>query len=502
MFWRRRKDSQRADPDQLVHEGSLLFGQFEQHGDRRFLDLAIICFSGALGALPENSVRSRPIQSELAICLDRRGWVFGNAADVSRAVELLIQLLANAPADHGDRATYEANLALALRHRYEMSGEEADLDRALSLDEGLVKDTANGLNRALLLNNFGKDLALRFLRTSQIYDLDRSIELQREALANVPPDHFQRYGYLNNLANLLITRYRLRRASADLYEAIGNLEEALSSTSDANPDRPGLMNSLAGTLLMRAELDGNADDSGRSVRLLMDVMELASPGTPLYRGSAAGIAEAFVQRYPQTHGLDLLDNAIQITDYLISVSSDESIDPTVYWTRADAFRLRFEALASADDRQRASESARRACELSLHRSPMNTLHSARVWGKWAGTLDDWAEAAEAYAWCLRAIRILFSRQDLRRYKEEWLASATGLASDGAHGFAKAGRLHDAVATAEQCRALLLTEVLVGNEFDLKRLREHGYNDVCDRYERALAKLHRLESNPRASIGFM
>jgi tetratricopeptide (TPR) repeat protein len=491
VFRRWRRGLRQEQPDRLIYEGIWLFQQFEHRGDRKLLEGAIARLSASLEILPLGSTRSREVRNELALSFDRRGTIFGSPSDVDDAVQLLTEVLGEAPDDDAGRAIYEGNLALALRHRYEISHQLADLEQALALDEALV-DAFSGVDRGLLLNNLAKDLALRFLETSQIGDLDRSISLQRDVLTLVPAAHFRRYGYLNNLANQLVTRYRLRGDPADLDESVERLEEALQLVSEDNPDRAGVMSSLAEAAGLRAKLHGNESDWGSAVQLLMDVLNIASPGTRPYKNSVAGVADAFVGRYPYTHDPALLDNAVELTDYLVSENSDASIDPTVYWTRATAFRLRFEASSSVDDRDRSRKSALRACELSIDRSPMNTLNSALEWAEWEGTRNDWTEAAEAYLWCIRALLTLFKTQVFRSHKEEWLASAMNLASDAPHGFAMARRLRDAVVSAEQCRAMLLSEALSRKALDLDALRGCGYAELCDRYERAGATVRRLE----------
>jgi hypothetical protein len=493
MFWRRRKRIPPLTVEQLVREGTEFYAAFERDGQQELLDRAIDRFSQALALLPADLAISRGVLNELALCFDRRGRAYGTVGDLDHAVDLLTTVVQQAPRSEDDRPFYRLNLALALRHRYEQSGERADLDRALAIDEEVFLGRLLAADdRALAGNNLAKDLSLRFLETSQISDLDRAIELQQEALTLVPDGDPQRYGFLNNMAAFQIDRYRLRGDRTDLDEAIAALELALSLVPPASADRPGTMQNLGHALGLRAARDESEDDSGRGVKLLMDVLQVAAPGTGLYNEAVLGVAEAFVDRYPYTHDAHLLHDAVKLTDYLLSVWPDESIDPTVFWTRANAFRLLHETSRSANDRGNASASAQKACELGMLRRPMNTLHSAREWAAWAEHLDNWAEAAKAYEWCLQATRMLFGHQDLRQHKEEWLVSTIGLASDAPYGFARAARLDAAVLAAEQCRAALLSEFLLQRDVDLESLRDGGRPDLSDRYVTSLAALRRLQ----------
>jgi hypothetical protein len=486
-WWNRKRQTPRKESQPIAEAFSLL-QQFEKFGRQDILDEAIDRLYEGASMLEPNSPFARAVRSELAFALDRRGVVFGQPADVESAVGLLRDILRESPSEDPDHSTYQGNLATFLRHRYELKKHRADLDEALALDEGLLQSP--GLDGALLRNNLAKDLNLRFLESSNLGDLDRSIALQHEALASISDSHPQRYGYMNNLANALVTRYRVRRDFADIREAVEVFESAWQLTPQESPDRAGITYSLAQALSERAKADVSDDDSERSVRLFFDVLEMVTPDTHLYQNSVANIANAFVERYPITGDVELLNKAIELTDYMLSVRAATGMDPTAIWTRADAFRLRYDVSASPTDMESANESARAACELSIERSPMNTLNSAWAWAAWAGAHYDWAVSAEAWGWCLQAVRKLFSGQSLRRDKEAWLATAPGLASEAAYGIAKAGRPPDAVVAVEQSRALLLMEALSRRQVDISRLRDAGYPELADRYVAALAALDR------------
>jgi hypothetical protein len=70
--------------------------------------------------------------------------------------------------------------------------------------------------RALCLSNLGNVLQTRFGHTSDLADLDRAVEVGKQAVAAIPADHPYRAGRLSNLGNALRIRFERTRVLADL----------------------------------------------------------------------------------------------------------------------------------------------------------------------------------------------------------------------------------------------------------------------------------------------
>ena len=74
--------------------------------------------------------------SNLGLALRTRFERTGDRADLDAAIDAGQQAVAASPADHPDRAGYLSNLGNALRTRFERTGDQADLDAAIDLSAG------------------------------------------------------------------------------------------------------------------------------------------------------------------------------------------------------------------------------------------------------------------------------------------------------------------------------------------------------------------------------
>lgn len=106
-------------------------------------------------------------------------------------------------------------------------------------------------------------------------------------------------------------------------------------------------------------------------------------------------------------------------------------------------------------------------------------------------LQDWQSTIEAFGYIREMVTQLLALQVFRQNKEAWLRETQVLFNNAAYAFSKLGLLEEAVEAIEEGRARLLSEGLEQHRNDLERLRDLGYSDLYERYEKAAATWNAL-----------
>ena len=163
------------------------------------------------------------------------------------------------------------------------------------------------------------------------------------------------------------------------------------------------------------------------------------------------------------------------------------------WALGRALAARHQRDDEAPDRGRAVECFRAACVLAAEVDPMIVLRATQSWAALEAEDVNWTAAAEPYRLGLAALARLHTAGALRAEKEVWLREARDYAADAALTFAFAREAKDAVVALEQNRALLLTDVLRRERFDLEQLRSTGHAELAERYEWAAERVSALET---------
>jgi CHAT domain len=481
--------------DGLVAFGLAAYQRSQRTEDRAALEAALDAFTYLLEVHKLDDHRSRAARGQLAQLWDAHYRITGDQAELDRAVQLAEMVVAEVPANEEGGVTYLGTLALLLRHRYHDAGRDADLDRAIEINERLV-DNLGERQRELMpvLNNLAQDLMARFNRDARITDLDRALDLRERALALVPAGSDERPGLLLNLGVGLTNRFRLRGLTADLDRAVEALDAALTGLPEGHPERPGFLSSLAAALRQRAEAQGQAGgaveeppDLRRVVELYEEALGQARPGSRLYDLNAVALAGALVERYQYSLEARLLDRTIDLVEETLPrrVSRQRRIDAISLL--GDALRLRYDRTGDADDLARGI-AAYQFCCTEGDFAPMNVIVDADNWGQWAADRGSWDEAARAFRCALDARRLLYQRQSLRGQKEDWLERGLYTAAQAAYASAKVGDLTAAVIAAEEGRALLLSEALQRDLADLDRLSDSGRSELASRFRQARERL--------------
>src|ERR1019366_1986989 len=145
-------------------------------------------------------------------------------------------------------------LAVALKNRYELRGDQADLKEAIAAGRDAVAEEYRMYPaRPRFLTNLGGALWLSFESHGRLSDRDKPIALNREAVAGAGSD--DAVTIQANLGGILQLRFEETTERTDLDEAVANVE----ATPPGHPQVAGSLSSVGGARQTRAFFLGRSD---------------------------------------------------------------------------------------------------------------------------------------------------------------------------------------------------------------------------------------------------
>lgn len=205
------------------------------------------------------------------------------------------------------------NLAVALRMRFEQTGNAIDLDESIGFHRDALNFHSEGHpDRPISQNNLATALRLRFEQRGRKDDLLESIQLHRAALTLRPNGHPHRSSSLCDLAHALNTCFDHYGRPEDLNEAIQLSRVSLALCPEGDLNRGTSLNNLANALHTRYEQSGNTEDLEESIRLHRDALDLCSDGDPERYISCGNLGTALCTRFGRNGDMDDLNDSIQL----------------------------------------------------------------------------------------------------------------------------------------------------------------------------------------------
>ncbi|EYB24229.1 hypothetical protein FG05_10648 [Fusarium graminearum] len=237
-------------PDQAKWLNNLathLIEKFNRSWDLSDLQDAINAASKASDLTPNGPTKARYLEV-VAGSLNRKYEKMGLLTDLKEAIRLTEMALEMLPTHHSKRPQVASTLSDLLSNKYLRNDMMADLDRAIELSrESANANSDHHPSKAIYLDRLAMQLNLRSIRCRTDphlwKDLEESIQLEREALDEIPQDHQYRSEILNTLS------YRLRDAAKndkDLGPASECFLEALQ-----NKNAPTITRVRAGSALLQ-----------------------------------------------------------------------------------------------------------------------------------------------------------------------------------------------------------------------------------------------------------
>ncbi|MFI8194490.1 CHAT domain-containing protein [Streptomyces sp. NPDC085946] len=374
---------------------------FRHGGPRAYLDEAFQTGAEALEALGSEDPRRPTVLSAVALNHQLR---FENDAapdDGDRAVALFREVVETG-VDGGvgddEHAGHLSNLGVALRTRFERTGDLDDLHDAVTAALDAVRASAPGYRRAHRLGQYAGILMARFEHTRAVLDVEHAIDTLTEVLDILPEDDAERTGYLHNRGLAQVARWRVLSDSDALVGALRDLRAAADrGRAERFPDLAAVQSALGGVLRMRFEQLGRIEDLHEAVRVGREAVAEES-GDPVARaGRLTNLGTTLHMCFE--HGgksKDLLE-AIRVGELAVRLLPPGHPDlGAVLMNLAHARRARFEETGDIRAGAAAVLAYRRACRTSTAPAVVR-LQAARSWGA-TEVLRQEARPAPARRW--------------------------------------------------------------------------------------------------------
>lgn len=319
------------------------------------------------------------------------------------------------PTGEPERTHRRIELGQALRMRFEMEGELADLDGSIA---ELTKALAGPLDdevRATVVSFLGLAHLDRYASSGDLADLEAATAAVRHphpAEQAASTTHAQR---LTNLAAVLTARFDAYGDTAELDEALNHLEYAVAATPPAQHDRPVMLIKLAVALSKRGTHTAQDADLDAAEAILRQVA-----GKPSDSGPNQQLARLELGHLLTTRGR----NRRAVNDLVEAVK-----------------QYRTTALAPTQDVR-------------------TRLHCAALWAMTCVTLGDPGQARTAFGVALTDLLPKLTGRALGRESQEVrLREVDSLANAAAAVEITAGRPRQALIRLEQGRGVLLAQAL-------------------------------------------
>ncbi|NKE61439.1 tetratricopeptide repeat protein [Lentzea sp. PSKA42] len=313
--------------------GTALMTRFDRDGDQDDLDEAVEESEAAVADAPPGAPIQAMCLSNLGITLLTRAKRLSSQQDLEDAAAACQAAVDGWP-DHRDIEAMNTNLDTTLRalanflgheaglndridatsdpaelsdllwNRFLLTGDPADLDRAVRVRQDALDA---GESPADHLEGLGNLLRVRFIHFGRSEDLAASIAAGRAAIEATPPGDPELVGRRSTLANALSQRYQNGGPQEDLEEAVRYTRAAVASDAAASPtDLSNLCLSLR-LLFERTDRIEHVDEAVEAGRA---AVAAAPNGTPLLGAYLGNLGGALVTRFRRTSGQADLDEAI------------------------------------------------------------------------------------------------------------------------------------------------------------------------------------------------
>ncbi|WP_254711562.1 CHAT domain-containing protein [Streptomyces sp. TRM64462] len=373
----------------------------------------------------------------------------GNTERLNTLVDRLRRAVDASETGEAERGHRRIELGQALRMRFEVEGELADLDGSITELTETLTGPLGDEERAAAFSFLGLAHLDRYVSSGDLADLEAATAAVRHpypAHLAASRTHARR---LTNLAAVLTARFDAYGDDAELDEAVDHLQYAVAATPPAQHDRPVMLIKLAVALRKRGVHTTRDADLDAAASLLRQVA-----GDPSDTGPNQQLARLELGHLLSTRGR----SRRAVADLVEAVA-----------------QYRTTALAPTQDVR-------------------TRLHCAALWGLTCARLKDLDQARAAFGVALADLLPKLTGRALGRESQETrLREVASLANVAAAVELTAGRPREALIRLEQGRGVLLAQAL--------RLRSRHDDLVAasprlaERYEQVCADLVARQRSP-------
>ncbi|MFJ9121903.1 CHAT domain-containing protein [Streptomyces sp. NPDC102394] len=344
---------------QLLLEGQELWSEYTTGGDRAQEDRALAVMTQAVEqADREGDPALRGVtRFSLGTMLVARYEMSGAQSDVDSGADLLTAALRYLPSEHGDVPAVLATLATASFHRYHRSGAARHLTEAVETARRGIEAVRDPQDFRLggWHSNLGGLLRLRFELTGDERDLDEAIASGRRALECVPAK--DRPLALGALIGNLIQRVVRRGTLTDAAEALAAGREALAAMPPGYVARYQVTGAAVSALRLDHQLAGHRASLDEAIDLQRDLTASLPEGRPDAGIHFSNLSELLRLRYEQLGTRSDLDEAVATARRAEEANTEQARAPHLAATRCLAARVLSTELAEKGDSEGAAVAA-------------------------------------------------------------------------------------------------------------------------------------------------
>ncbi|KAF5557185.1 hypothetical protein FPHYL_7774 [Fusarium phyllophilum] len=240
-------------PKWLNNLGNHLSNRHLLTGSLEDLEEAINLSRGAAASTSDSTTRALFLNN-LSAKLDLKAEVTGNSIDYDEAIGLAKEAITLTPEGHPDQAKWLNNLATHLLEKFDRSWDLNDLQDAINAASRAADLTPNGPTKALYLDTVADGLNRKYDKMGQLTDLEEAIQMTEMALGMLPIHHSKRPQVLSTLSDLFSNRYLRKEMIQDLDRAIELSREAANAKFDNHPYKAIYLDRLAMQLNLRSSI--------------------------------------------------------------------------------------------------------------------------------------------------------------------------------------------------------------------------------------------------------
>ncbi|PBK71322.1 hypothetical protein ARMSODRAFT_955119 [Armillaria solidipes] len=260
----------------------------------------------------------------------------GDVAAISSAVRSYKQAVQLRPKRDERRAACLEGLGIALRSRFEVQGDIADLNEAVDRAQEALGVNPKRVSHAVLLADI---LRMRFEKSGDHQDLHRAIDILCSTLAECAPQSAKSFSILSDLC--LCNSLLVRQSTEHLQAArpIPNLN-SFKLPHFKSSDYPTSSINLAQAYMYLFYGSGVQEDLGRAIELYQKALQVHNSGTA--RASCLlGLANAVFVRYQHYGEAEELQTALESYTEALEYSSEGNLNIQCQIDLAGAYRARF-----------------------------------------------------------------------------------------------------------------------------------------------------------------
>ncbi|KAI0074115.1 hypothetical protein K474DRAFT_1626397 [Panus rudis PR-1116 ss-1] len=392
-------DSDNTDKvlDAYANLSTALFHRFQRYGAFQDLEESCEWERKAVVRIPEGHPDKPLFYHNLAVSLKtlhevQRDWQLHSSGEeeedyLEQSIDMVRAAIEVAGPHHTSLPLYLHTLSMGLIERYEILGDDADLQESVDVSREAVSLTSGQPPPDVDLflacqHGLGNALMLLYEHTGDVDHLDDAVQLRLAFAENTDVSELGNALHQSSLATALLTRYQAKGADEDLEMGLDNARKAFEATPADHPQfLPRCMNQCA-ALWHNYERYGEAADLDLALTYISFLVQ-ATEASPALLQRANLLLSVILRTQYERNGSATLDTCLAAARSAVQhIDTDSTTLPSahsIYWSNlAMCLIARYEQSGHGDDLEEGLSYAKRAVDAASEDSPEFSLYLSTV----------------------------------------------------------------------------------------------------------------------------